>query len=243
MPKNKKSFVIYSDWERYFLALSDQQAGMLLKALFAFVSRDELLELEPMTMMAFMFMSEQIKRDTEKWEDVCEKRRVSGAKGGKARANKANASSRKQNKANQADTDTVTDTDTETDTVTDTVIETETDSKQSPVCAEGLSVGLSMEEIKTLIAECDENTFQHYVRKLRIWSEKTGKSCSDPAFSIRKWIEEDKNKAGIPKQKSKSDRPAYDLSEFESFADSFDLSRYKQPASTNTPKESKSISD
>ena len=261
MPKNenKKSFIVYSDWERYFLALSDQQAGKLLKALFAFVSRDEEMELEPMAQMAFMFMSDQIRRDTQKWEEVCEKRSVLGARGGKARGkninaskekqNEANASTEKQiqaiastekqNEANQADTvtdtvtetETVTDTVTETETVTDTVTETETDinREQSSAFAAGLSVGLSMADIRALISKCDESTFHHYVRKLRSWSEKTGKKCSDPAFTIGKWIEEDKTKQLQSKGfESLPDKPSYDLSDFDDFADSFDLSRYKK---------------
>ena len=271
MPKNenKKSFIIYSDWERYFLALSDQQAGMLLKALFAFVSRDEEIELEPMAQMAFMFMSDQIIRDTQKWKEVCDKRSVLGAKGGKARANKANASTEKQNEANAStekqiqaiastekqiqaiassekqiqaiasnemqneanQADTVTDTVTETETVTDTVTETETDinREQSSAFAAGLSVGLSMADIRALISKCDESTFHHYVRKLRSWSEKTGKKCSDPVFTIGKWIEEDKAKQlRSPNYESLPDKPSYDLSSFEEFADSFDLSRYKK---------------
>ena len=281
MPKNenKKSFIIYSDWERYFLALSDQQAGMLLKALFAFVSRDEEIELEPMAQMAFMFMSDQIIRDTQKWEEVCEKKRVLGARGGKARGKNINASKEKQieanasnemrieadaskevqnearaskevqieagasnemqNEANQADTvtdtvtetETVTDTVTDTETVTDTVTETETDinREQSSAFAAGLSVGLSMADIRALISKCDESTFHHYVRKLRSWSEKTGKKCSDPVFTIGKWIEEDKAKQlRSPNYESLPDKPSYDLSSFEEFADSFDLSRYKK---------------
>ena len=261
MPKNenKKSFILYSDWERYFLALSDQQAGKLLKALFAFVSRDEEIELEPMAQMAFMFMSDQIRRDTQKWEEVCEKKRVLGARGGKARGKNINASKEKQieanasnemqnearasnevqieagasnemqNEANQADT--VTDTVTETETVTDTVTETETDinREQSSAFAAGLSVGLSMADIRALISKCDESTFHHYVRKLRSWSEKTGKKCSDPAFTIGKWIEEDKTKQLQSKGfESLPDKPSYDLSDFDDFADSFDLSRYKK---------------
>ena len=261
MPKNenKKSFILYSDWERYFLALSDQQAGKLLKALFAFVSRDEEIELEPMAQMAFMFMSDQIRRDTQKWEEVCEKKRVLGARGGKARGKNINASKEKQieanasnemqnearasnevqieagasnemqNEANQADT--VTDTVTETETVTDTVTETETDinREQSSAFAAGLSVGLSMADIRALISKCDESTFHHYVRKLRSWSDRTGKKCSDPAFTIGKWIEEDKTKQLQSKGfESLPDKPSYDLSDFDDFADSFDLSRYKK---------------
>ena len=271
MPKNenKKSFIVYSDWERYFLALSDQQAGKLLKALFAFVSRDEEMELEPMAQMAFMFMSDQIRRDTRKWKEVCEKRSVLGARGGKARGkninaskekqieanasnemqNEANASTEKQNEAiastekqiqaiassekqiqaNQADTDTVTDTVTETETVTDTVTETDINREQSSAFAAGLSVGLSMADIRALISKCDESTFHHYVRKLRSWSDRTGKKCSDPAFTIGKWIEEDKTKQLQSKGfESLPDKPSYDLSDFDDFADSFDLSRYKK---------------
>ena len=114
-------FLVYKDWETLFDSLdSSEEAGELIKALFAFAKRGEIAEFSGALKMAFIFMSQQIERDGEKWEAMCEKRAEYGRKGGISKAKKqklAQASTSYQKLASVADTDTVTDTDT--DTVTD----------------------------------------------------------------------------------------------------------------------------
>ncbi len=79
MPKNyhsdNKSFVIYKDWEEYVYALgSDEEAGKLFKALFAFAKRAEEAEFVGALKMAFIIMRNSIERDGEKWENTCSAR-------------------------------------------------------------------------------------------------------------------------------------------------------------------------
>ena len=111
-PENeKKSFMIYCDWEQLFEGLdSNEQAGQLIQALFAFAKRGEIAEFTGALKMAFLFMSAQIKRDADKYKRICERRAEYGRKGGKAKASKS-----KQALANLADTETDTETDTDTD--------------------------------------------------------------------------------------------------------------------------------
>lgn len=99
------------------------QRGLLFTAMLRLASGLEIPALDPETAMAFRFISAQMRRDMEKYERTCQRRREAGSKGGVAKV--ANAKFAKQNVANVADTDTVTVTETDTETVTDTETETE----------------------------------------------------------------------------------------------------------------------
>lgn len=111
------SFVLYTDYSQHVARLSNEEAGELLKALFAFVETGELPELSGSLGMCFSFISSQIQRDKEKYMDICEKRAEAGRMGGlQKQANVANASFAKQNQANVADNDTVNESDNVNDT-------------------------------------------------------------------------------------------------------------------------------
>ena len=105
---DNKCFMLYKDWEQLFSALTDRQAGQLVKALFIFAKTGTAPQLSGAQQMAFLMMSQQIVRDGFKWEEKCEK-------------NANNIRKRWQRNHTtvydgiQTDTDD-TDTDTETDT-------------------------------------------------------------------------------------------------------------------------------
>lgn len=110
----KKAFLMYTDNAAQINLLSDAQAGVLLKAIFARERDEELPEMDGMTQMAFSFIVAQMDRDREKYEETTEKRRQAGSKGGsKSKQTEAKASKSKQNQANEPDKDTDTDTDTD----------------------------------------------------------------------------------------------------------------------------------
>ncbi|MCD7890682.1 MAG: DUF6291 domain-containing protein [Ruminococcus sp.] len=74
MPKTKKkSFVLYNDYYEHINMLSDEEAGMLMKAVFMYAETGEVPELQGMTKMAFSFISSQLDRDREKYEERCQK--------------------------------------------------------------------------------------------------------------------------------------------------------------------------
>lgn len=113
MAENKKTIVVYSDWEEYFTDLSDEEAGKLIKHFFKYVN-DKNPELDDRILeMAFKPIKNQLKRDLVKWEETKRKRSDAGRLGGKAsgesrkqtEANEANASIVKQTEANEADND------------------------------------------------------------------------------------------------------------------------------------------
>lgn len=68
---DKNSFIVYKDWEDYLKRFSDEDAGRLFKALFAFACRGEDTKLDGALDMLFAVMKHTIERDGKKWEEVC----------------------------------------------------------------------------------------------------------------------------------------------------------------------------
>lgn len=107
----RKAFLLYTGYFEQIEMLTIEQRGVLLTAIMAFQTNNELPEMDAITKMAYSFISADMRRDGEKYEETIEKRREAGRKGGKiTQANRANASSAcfasnvldKQNQANQA---------------------------------------------------------------------------------------------------------------------------------------------
>jgi len=98
--KDKRSFVLYSDQYEVFKALSNDQAGMLIKHVLSYVNDENPKLNDPILNIAFIPIKQQLKRDLKRWELVREKRKEAGRKGGEAK--KANAKFAKQNVANLA---------------------------------------------------------------------------------------------------------------------------------------------
>ena len=107
----KKSFLLYTGYFEQIEMLNIEQRGILLTAIMAFQTDAEMPEMDALTKMAFSFISADMRRDNEKYEEIVERRKESGRKGGLAtQAKRASASSAsfasnsefKQNQANQA---------------------------------------------------------------------------------------------------------------------------------------------
>lgn len=120
----RKAFLLYTGYFEQIEMLSIEQRGILLTAIMAFQTGAELPEMDAITKMAYSFISADMRRDSEKYEEVVEKRRESGRKGGYAtqakRANARNADFAsnfeiKQNQANQANQAVYVDVDVEED--------------------------------------------------------------------------------------------------------------------------------
>ena len=82
MTHNKKiAFLLYYDWEKLFVSLdNNEDAGILIKALFAYVKRGEVAQFKGALKTAFTFIIDKIDNDAEKWADTCEKRRNAAKK-------------------------------------------------------------------------------------------------------------------------------------------------------------------
>lgn len=75
MSKQRKSFIIHFDSLNVLDDLSNEQAGLLFKAIKSHQLGEE-LELDALTKVAFSPFKNQFSRDVEKYEKLCEKNRL-----------------------------------------------------------------------------------------------------------------------------------------------------------------------
>lgn len=87
MAENKKSFVLYSDQRSLIDLLSDEQAGKLLKHIFAYVNDENPITDDILMLIAFEPIKQQLKRDLVRWEQTKE---------GRSKAGKASAEAKKK---------------------------------------------------------------------------------------------------------------------------------------------------
>ena len=97
--REKNSFILFYEWEDSIRSLTDEQAGQLLRALFAYEKRGEQYTGgDPAVELAMGFLYASLDRNREKYEETCRKRSAAGKKGG---APKGNQNARKdENKQN-----------------------------------------------------------------------------------------------------------------------------------------------
>jgi hypothetical protein len=77
MAKGKTSFVLYSDNKSIIDLMTNEQAGLLLKTLFAYVN-DEDPVIDNSIAIVFEMIKLQLKRDLVKWEQTKEGRSIAG---------------------------------------------------------------------------------------------------------------------------------------------------------------------
>ena len=80
-----KGFISYGEYEEQVLMLTDEEAGQLYKALYAYSKRGEELELTGMAKMLFSVLKMKIDHDTDKYKEKVERNKENGAKGGRPR--------------------------------------------------------------------------------------------------------------------------------------------------------------
>lgn len=97
--KDKKSFVLYSDYKELFEELSSSDAGELIKHIFSYVNDENPQTENPIVRVSFIPIKRQLKRDLEKYED--KKKQWSDA--GKASAAKRKESIRDERSLTSVD--------------------------------------------------------------------------------------------------------------------------------------------
>ena len=221
----KKSFVVYTDWAEFLEDITDEEAGILFKALFEYAADGTEPAFKGAMRPIFRMMKNCLDRDGAKWEDRCRKNAENGRKGGIAKAEKraalANAADRL---ANVADSDSESDTDNDTESESESESESERDKeKEKAGCAGSASpspalplgefrnVFLSEEEIRSLKDDLGETAVDKAVEEMSEYCASTGKKYKNWAAAVRRWIKRDST------PKSFSPRPNYHSRETESY--------------------------
>ena len=99
----RESFVIHTAYAEKFKRLTDEQFGMLVRLLIQYQLTGEINTISDAT-VAFAFDIARVDMDitNQRYQEVCEKRRIAGSMGGQAK--QANASKSKQKLANGSKT-------------------------------------------------------------------------------------------------------------------------------------------
>lgn len=92
MAKDKRSFVLYVDSKETLEALSDENAGKLIKHIFRYVNDENPKTPNELINIAFLPIKNQLKRDLKRWESKQEQRRLAGLKSAESRRTKSNES-------------------------------------------------------------------------------------------------------------------------------------------------------
>lgn len=90
MAVGKKSFVAYADWKDVFDELPNEDAGKLIKHIFAYVNDENPKSESVLINAVFANIKSTLKRDLDKWESQLEQRRKAGQKSAEIRATKSN---------------------------------------------------------------------------------------------------------------------------------------------------------
>jgi len=111
MAQDKKSIIVYADWQEQFDSLTDEEAGKLIKHFFAYVN-DQNPTSDRLTELMFIPLKKALKRDLRKYESYIDKQKSNGKKGGRPKTQKTQAFLKKPKKADSVNVnDNVSDND------------------------------------------------------------------------------------------------------------------------------------
>ena len=80
---DKKSFILYHSYNDFFSQLSDEEAGQLIKMIFAHETDDEYASPNRVVQMLFVQIKSTLERDRTEYEKTCNQRKKIGKLGGR----------------------------------------------------------------------------------------------------------------------------------------------------------------
>jgi hypothetical protein len=83
MAENKKSFLLYCDIIHTVKKLTDEQAGKLFKHILSYVNDEDPTTDDILLDLVFEPIKQSLKRDLKRYESICNRNQINGAKGGR----------------------------------------------------------------------------------------------------------------------------------------------------------------
>lgn len=83
MTDRKKSFLLLLEYQDVIEALSNEDAGLLIKAIYKYEATGEVVDLPPVVKIAFIPIKNKLDENRDKYEAKCELNRANGNKGGR----------------------------------------------------------------------------------------------------------------------------------------------------------------
>lgn len=204
----KNSYVMYKAWSYMILPMSNENAGILFKAICNYqLGQQAHIDDDSLGGM-FEMMKASFALDDAKYRDKCIKNSENGRKGGRPKKRtEANESERFLEKAKKADMDTDTDMDIDTDNDNDTdtdkekETDTETDTDKGTVSSASASASVSFPSECGLLEIClrehiDCSAFDasnYWVEmKHKGWKDSNGNPIKSIGAHFRNWLKRNK---------------------------------------------------
>ena len=81
----RRAFLMYAEWHPLLEGMTDEQAGKLIKAIYAYQKGEEYEITDALLLGVFQMIKAKFDADRKLYEEKCEKNRANGAKGGRPR--------------------------------------------------------------------------------------------------------------------------------------------------------------
>lgn len=186
----KNSFLIYYEYEEQLSTLSDEQLGVLLRAIFKYEKYNEVPKLDGVLQLAFMFIKGNLDRDREKYDKRCETSANNGKLGGRPPSKKPNLKPNENlKKPKKADNDNVNDNVNvnvnDNEIVNDTDIKKE--NKKEKIHFADL-VTMTNDEYEKLIATYGKSFADQCIYVLDNYKGSSGKKYKSDYRAILTWV-------------------------------------------------------
>ena len=83
---SRDSFVVFASYMKSFSKLNMEQRGLLITAMMNYQMGQELPEMDALTDMAFSFIKDDMDFNNQKYDEMCERNKNNGKKGGRPKA-------------------------------------------------------------------------------------------------------------------------------------------------------------
>ncbi len=80
---DKKTFIVYSDWEDKLSLLSDEELGKIFRYIFKYVKTGSIPKMKRELLMIFNILKYDLDKNFEQYQKRCEANKINGKKGGR----------------------------------------------------------------------------------------------------------------------------------------------------------------
>ncbi|MGN0674310.1 MAG: DUF6291 domain-containing protein [Oscillospiraceae bacterium] len=220
MPE-KKSFILYHSYGEIFSELTDEEAGQLIKAIFAHEIDGAAPDMDRLVKMAFLPIKSNLERDRAEYESVCEKRRESGRLGGRPKKQVVSEESKGfSEKAKKPDNDDENETDNDNAIVNDNAYVNDNsacggDGQDDNNKSFGKYVRLTEEQYRSLCEEYGKSAVNDCINRADSYIMNSGcRPYSNHYTTLSEWLKKDNPHGSV----QLSSEHSYDLDKLVAYA-------------------------
>ncbi|MBP1559875.1 MAG: hypothetical protein J6C96_01350 [Oscillospiraceae bacterium] len=205
---NKKSFILYHSYWATFSRLTDEEAGQLIKMIFAHEADGVTPDADRVVEIAFTQIKSDLERNRAEYESVCEKRRESGKLGGRPKKQEVSEESKcfsekakKPDNVDDAVNDKVNENENDNAVVNDNDAARGGDKRDDNNKIYGKYVRLTEEQYRSLCAEYGEAAVTDCINRADSYIMKSGcQPYVNHYTTLSQWLKKD----AVPKPVQRS---------------------------------------